>query len=133
RKYTKHGRGGSKYLKRGSARSGRVQRKRGRGCGHGPQSRVGRTFVRGGAKSSDGKCGDDQCDKEATYGHLEGEAQYCGTHYLPNMVDVTLGTSRRRRPSRKAEEEDSEEALPPRKPSPAENEQASTGKEKKKA
>lgn len=79
------------------------------------------------------QCGDDQCDKEATYGHLEGEAQYCGTHYLPNMVDVTLGTSRRRRPSRKAEEEDSEEALPPRKPSPAENEQASTGKEKKKA
>lgn len=49
------------------------------------------------------------------------------------MLDVTLGTSRRRRPSRKAEEEDSEEALPPRKPSPAKNEQASTGKEKKKA
>lgn len=55
KKYTKHGRGGSKYLKRGPARSGRVHRKRGRGRGHGPQSRVGCTFVRGGAKSSDGK------------------------------------------------------------------------------
>lgn len=55
RKYTKRGRGGSKFLKRGPATSGRVQRKCGHERGHGPQSRVGRTFVRGGAKSSDGK------------------------------------------------------------------------------
>lgn len=48
-------RGGSKYLKRGPARSGRVPRKRGRGHGHGPQNRIRLAFVRGGAKSGDGK------------------------------------------------------------------------------
>lgn len=84
------------------------------------------------------QCGYARCDRQATFGVLGGIAEYFPSHYPAdkNMVDVTIGGRRNRKPSSKAAEstaEDDYEEAASCKCSPVENKNASTAKREKKA